>query len=95
MWVYHVFSSGYSEKFYPFVIFLRCVDLNCMNFCSFYSRGITSFVNVTVIHGFPQALQVFLDQRIYHQLPKLGYTKIRIKTITNRLPRLKYEFSGL
>jgi len=54
-----------------------------MNFCSFYNREIRSFVNVTVIHDFPQALEVFLDQRIYHQLPKVGYTKIRIKTITN------------
>lgn len=50
---------------------------------------------MTVIHGFPQALQVFLDQRVDHQLPNVGYTKIRIKTITNRLPRLKYDFSGL
>jgi len=66
-----------------------------MNFCSFYSCEITSFVNVTVIHGFPQALQVLLDQRICNQLPKVGYTKIRIKTITNRLPSFKYDFSGL
>jgi hypothetical protein len=48
-----------------------------------------------VIHGLPQALHVFLDQCIYHQLPKVGYTKIRIKTISNRLSSLKYDISGL
>jgi len=66
-----------------------------MKFSWFYCREITSFVNVAVIHGFPQAVQVFLNQRIYNHLPKLGYTKIRIKTITYRLPRFKYNFAGL
>jgi len=81
MWVYHVFSSGYSQKVYPFENVLFCVELSFMNVSWFYSREITSFVNVTVICGFPQAVQVFLNQRIYHHLPKLGILKSVLKLL--------------